>query len=191
MNFLNSSFTFKEYLELIMEKEQKFDPNYYYVSHRLDKKATEQFLKLQELVNDKDVYTEPTFGRELKPHITLLYGLKEDCFNELQEFCKTIEPFKIGIGNISSFRSSDKDYDVLVSKITDESGNMNKIHNFCKKFKNDWSYNNYDPHATISYIKKETCKNVEGKSPVTMNLQVNEITYRNPDKEDTIIKLGK
>lgn len=190
MKFFNSNINFKQFIEKIFE-DQKYNPDYYYVSVKLEGECLKGFLEYQNLIPDEDIYTgfDNLSGRELSPHITIMYGLKEDCLNELIKFCNNIEEFTIFIWQISSFRTPETDYDVIISPIDDPDGNLYKLHNFCMQFQNEWSYDDYKPHATISYVNKDTCKEIEGNQNHRIGLVVTEISYLDPEGNETIIPL--
>ena len=102
------------------------------------------------------------YGIETTAHVTVLYGiLKEEDYFDLRKKLSEIRPFEITIGDISSFRTPDKKYDVL--KLTILSDKLNDLHNFIKKsYANDYSFPEYNAHMTLSYIKKNTCQDLEG-----------------------------
>ena len=158
--------------------EQKYNKNYYYVSFEFGGELEQSFFEYQNLIDSKDLYTaEEGFALEDRAHITILYGLKENILTELKEFCKTISSFMIGIDTISSFRSSDTPYDVIKTDIIDESGTLKKLHNFCRQFDNDFSYD-YHPHATIAYVDKGTMVEIEGEQDHRLAIIVEEINYK-------------
>jgi len=107
------------------------------------------------------------YGVESEPHVTILFGLvnEADYFNIRRDLAAT-NTFNITIGNVSSFRNEKMPYDVLMVDI--ESPELHQIHDSIKqKYENKESFPKYSPHLTISYIKKGTCKELEGSSDWT------------------------
>ena len=195
MNFFNSDVTFKQFIsELFMEQEQKFDSNYYYVSFKLNGAYKNWLLEYQNLITDDVIYNNETesFGREFNPHITIMYPLTEDCLEQLKGFCSTFpESNLVYFSELSIFKNEEKDYDVLVAKVDDVSGVLTKIHNFCMKFSNNWEYPYYEPHCTIAYVKKGICDCFDGKPIEDLPpLLINEISYLDPDGNETVISIG-
>lgn len=138
------------------------------------------FIKIQRLVPEDAIYHEytdevimdspilgkvykDTYGTEDRPHITALYGVTDenDYFQIRRMLPENFSSVTFIIGEISSFRNDDKPFDVLLLKIQSEE--LPKIHTFIRdNFKNELTYNEYKSHMTISYIKKGTCKELEG-----------------------------
>ena len=104
------------------------------------------------------------YGYEHTPHITVLYGLKNDeDYFKIRDNLSKIDPFEFKIGNIASFRGDKNEYDVLIVEIV--SPGLSKIHeDLKKKYDNDYKYPEYKPHMTLAYVKKGACKEIEGKS---------------------------
>lgn len=131
------------------------------------------FINLQREIDKNDVFDHHPFqskfenGLELKPHITLIYGLEhEHDFDEISKIIKNEPPIKLEIGLIKSFRNESKPYDVLVIEIISE--DLNRIHWMIRnKFDTQNDFPNYKAHMTLAYIKKGTCKDLEGRSDWT------------------------
>jgi len=139
------------------------------------------FYNLQSLISDKDVYRElpqvpslisdgvlmddpqEEYGKESRPHITILYGLKnENDYFAIRKLLAETKPFVIKLGKISSFRNNgEQPYDVL--KIEILSPELEEIHYKLRDtFENNNQFPEYKPHMTISYINPDSCKNLEG-----------------------------
>lgn len=136
------------------------------------------FHRLQSRIKDADIFRsmpqvksngilidapDEEFGLEHTPHVTVLYGLKnEEDYFALKKDAEKIKPFKIKIGEVSSFRREGVPHDVLILKIV--SPELSKLHESIKEtYDNNYKYPDYNPHCTLSYIKKGTCKDLEGK----------------------------
>lgn len=192
-DFLKSSLRAKDYiLKAIQEKEQKFNEDYYYLALYLTGKNKEDFLELQDLIKDEDIYTEDTFGREEKPHVTVFYGLKEDKKIEIQDYMKTLPPAKIKLGEISYFRNDNKNYDVMIVEIIDINKSLFKVHDHIKNnYRNDWSYPEYAPHATIAYVKKDKGDLHEDNHDMYgKEFLIKDLTYIDSNQKQHILSFG-
>jgi len=98
---------------------------------------------------DEQVYSEEGFGREDKPHVTVLFGIDKNHLEEVREAIEDYGPVTVTLGKISIFENDG--YDVLKIDIGGED-----IHNLNTYLKekiphlNTWP--EYKPHATISYL---------------------------------------
>jgi hypothetical protein len=117
------------------------------------------FEDLLQLIPDSIVYSEKNkYGKENSSHVTILYGLKKDSdFHAIRDMIKSYKPFEIEFGDISIFDDNSK-YDVVKVEIISQ--DLHILHNLIKdKFKNVWSYDQYNPHMTIAYVKKNKYQN--------------------------------
>lgn len=143
-------------------------------------------------ISNKELYVEEdeNYGREKYIHCTVLYGIHDQTSSSSKKIIKNIKPFKIKLGKITAFTTSDK-YDVL--KIDVKSV---KLHNFNKSLKGNLevteTYPEYKPHITIAYLKKgfsekyinEDC--FEGKTII-----VNKVVFSSSNGTKTEIFLKK
>jgi len=115
--------------------------------------------KIHDAIDPKDIYEDPeddSYGLEDEPHVTLLFGLREEVTDDdvkkvLDKF--TFEPIKIK--ELSSF---DNDvYDVLKFSV-DGGGNLGDANKEFKKFPYTSNYPDYHPHMTVAYLKSKTAK---------------------------------
>jgi hypothetical protein len=104
--------------------------------------------------NEDDLYYFPDGGggKETDIHCTVLYGLHDATpSSELKEYFSGVKPFKVNLGKISYFEN--KDFDVM--KIDVDSDELRHINSDIKaNFDNTQTYDEYNPHVTIAYIKK-------------------------------------
>ena len=94
-----------------------------------------------------------TFGRELEPHCTVLYGFtKNTDVNKIKNSIKTLKsPIKLSLDKIDIFEN--EKYDVVKFNVI--SKDLHKLHKvFKQNFENEESYPNYQPHVTIAYVQK-------------------------------------
>lgn len=133
---------------------------------------------LQRKIKPEDVYNDETnnFGLELSPHVTILYGLKnEKDYSELVKYFKNKPEIKFTIGEISLFENDDKPYDVLKFNII--SSDLVKYNSYVKEnFDCDITFPNYQPHLTIAYTKKG-----QGKKYLNFDSDLTDEVFRESD----------
>lgn len=110
--------------------------------------------KLLNIISKEDIYDEPGFGLEKDPHVTVLYGFHDNVdvedIKKVTTFFKS--PIDVKILNISKFEC--EQYDVL--KFAVESSSLNKMNEIMSFFPHTTDFPDYNPHVTISYLKKGT-----------------------------------
>lgn len=154
MNF-NTFISFKQY---IMESKSS-DKNYGCIM--LYATIPDWNKLIERLVNEEDLYLaeDDEYGYEKKPHITLLWGIHDDeiidkgiIFSKI----KNISPIKVIVKEIGVFRGdeSDNPYDVVKFNINPTKTLINLRKDLEEDLPNTQSYPNFEPHMTISYVKK-------------------------------------
>ncbi len=118
----------------------------------------ENWKEITSVINIDDVYkpSDPTYGIEKNPHITLLYGLhsdvtKEDVENVLTKFKG--RDIDISINGIGKFDDDDK---FSVVKLNVDSPLLHKINKELKKLPHTNDYPDYQPHMTIAFVKPDS-----------------------------------
>ncbi len=176
-----------EYKKLIKEVLKKRETVYEYgcVMINLDVN-TKEWDKIQKMVKEEDVYfsdTDPTgFGRELDPHVTILFGIHADVPDEdVEKLIKKIDNPEIKLQKVASFSSDNKPFDVL--KFDIQSDDLNKLNKLFKTLPYTSDFPDYHPHATICYMKKgkvaEYVKKMSDLEPIEVT--PSEITYSKSD----------
>lgn len=115
----------------------------------------ENWKEITSIINSDDVYnsSDPAYGIENSPHITLLYGLhsnvsKEDVENILSKFKG--KDINISINGIGKFDGDDK---FSVVKLNVDSPILHEINKELKKLPHTSDYPDYKPHMTIAYVR--------------------------------------
>jgi predicted nucleotidyltransferase len=103
----------------------------------------------------KDIYDEPGFGIEKEPHVTVLYGFKDDV--QLEDVKKVVKkvlngPITVEITGVGIFETEGKPYDVV--KFNVKSKELERMNKLAKKLPHTSTFPNYQPHITIAYVKK-------------------------------------
>lgn len=116
-----------------------------------------------EKIAEKDVYAPPNdfiHGREDEPHVTLLYGIHAHTPIEPRLLLSERPPFEVKLGPISIF-TTNQDFDVVkIEVLGPELFKLNSL--LTGRIKNTTHYTSYKPHVTISYVNKNSCKDLIG-----------------------------
>lgn len=141
-------------------------------------------------INPKDVYenpSDPTYGLEINPHTTLLYGLDEGITP--REIKEALEGFVFGecvVHNILIFEK--EDYDVLKFEVKGKDLHESNI--LLTQFPHENKFPDYNPHLTIAYLKPGTGQKYvslfEGISYILLPTQ---ISYSYPPSHKTDWKI--
>jgi len=135
-------------------------------------------------LDDEDIAEE---GKEDNAHVTILYGLHTDSAEKVRKHLIESEPFKITLGKISKFTTSDE-HDVL--KIEIESKKLRDMNKKLRELPYTSSYSEYRPHLTLAYVKKGRCNDMVGSSMFDgETFQVNTVVFSSKDEEKTNISL--
>ena len=112
--------------------------------------------KIVSVINPEDIYDVPEYGIETEPHVTVLYGFKDEVTAEqvfdLVKQTIPLKPIEIGLKGISMF--SNPKFDVV--KFDVNSPELTKLNSALKQLPNKESFPDYHPHITIAYVKKGT-----------------------------------
>lgn len=126
-------------------------------------------------IADEDVYNNEAneFGREIEPHVTVLYGLLDDQIDEvdLLEFLSMVKCPQVSSKIVSLFENDE--YDVV--KFDIESSGLVILNDILSKaYPNENKYPEYHAHSTIAYCVKGTgSKYIQ----VLMHEEIKEISY--------------
>ena len=166
---------------LLKKQKRKYDYGCVMVGLDTDSK---DWNKIQTQIDEDDIYfgdgTNGGFGRELDPHVTILFGLHADVSDkEIEERVTDIKKPEITLQKISAFEN--ELFDVL--KFDVESPDLHKLNKKFSELSHTTDYPNYHPHATICYLKKgESKKHIKELSTIEPILvSPNEILYSKPD----------
>jgi 2'-5' RNA ligase len=116
--------------------------------------STKKWDSIQEKIDEKDIYFgdgKEEFGRELEPHITVLFGLHSDVSDEdIEKITNKITSIDFDLAGISCFENSM--FDVL--KFDIESEDLHELNKKFSELPHTTDYPDYHPHSTICYLKK-------------------------------------
>lgn len=118
------------------------------------------------------------YGRELEPHVTIIFGLHDNIPDEeVERIMDQVKIGEISLVNISSFESSGHD----VLKFDVNCPDLHNIHTVLANLPNSDSFTTYHPHATIAYLKQGTAKKYNTQLDKPLTIQPKQIKYSKPD----------
>lgn len=107
--------------------------------------------KVQDLIDDNDITTEDGLGREMDPHVTVLYGIHSDVSDEdVEELIDELTSPDIRFNHLSIFEN--ENFDVV--KFTIRNRSLEKMNKMFRELPHTNNYPKYEPHATVAYVKK-------------------------------------
>lgn len=93
-------------------------------------------------------------------HITVKYGLHDDNPDKIKQLVEGFGPITVNFGNVEKFNENPL-FDVLkINIVSDKLKQLNKI--ICDNMEYSDEWNEYNPHATLAYVKKNSCDNFIG-----------------------------
>jgi hypothetical protein len=121
----------------------------------LPKLATRKIIQWgEDIIPDEEIYKnpeEPQYGREYESHVTVIYGIHDECPKEVKRLLCKQKPFFIEFGKISVFDCPKFD----VVKIEVESIELRRINKIINDHLEVTNGNNaFRPHVTIAFLKK-------------------------------------
>lgn len=170
----------KALLEAKTEKNNKYDYGCVMVDLNVDKNTWKDF---QDKVDDDDIYHEEGnagYGREMEPHVTILYGIHADVPDkEVEDMIDAITKPTIELQKVSSF--DNEKFDVL--KFDIESEDLNRLNKLFKELPHTSTYPDYHPHATICYLKPGLAKKYikKFKGIDSLETKTSKVIYSKPD----------
>lgn len=186
MNKLN---TINWYLKYISKTARNKESEYSWIRCDIQKSSEIGIFhkSIQDKIEKDDLYTtEPdefgwTYGLEIDPHVTVLYGIHDDSPEIFKECASKIKKFDIKTGKVSIFEN--EKYDVL--KIEVESNDLHKVHEtFKEKTDNTQTFPTYKPHITVAYIKKGEAKKYT-KDAENKTEKISELIFQDTKNKNT------
>jgi len=143
-------------------------------------------------IDKKDIYDndENEYGLEIEPHVTVLYGLKDDEIDEdeIVKLFSMIECPEVATSKISLFKN-DK-YDVVKWDIeSQELAILNKMVTSMFPYKSDFP--DYHAHVTISYCLPGTGSTYEQDLKKPISKKIDYWVYSKADGKKIKIVPGK
>lgn len=129
-------------------------------------------------------------GREKYSHCTVLYGFSQGiAFADVKDFlekgCNLTDKsrLRVKLGEVRRFECPE--FDVLHIAVEDCMPLHNLHFALKEKFHVKTSYATYNPHATVAYVQKGACKELDGcKLFVGIEVACNQLTYSTGPSEN-------
>ena len=131
---------------------------------------------LTNAIKSSDLWTEkPGFGREIEPHVTILFGFHDtvdphwikDCVYSLKK------PVELELKSISHFENPLFD----VVKFDIDSPRLHRLNEIFGRFPNTHLHEQYNPHSTIAYVKKGMAEKYHRQFKNPIKLLTNTFIY--------------
>lgn len=133
------------------------------------------------------------YGKTDVPHITIAMGMNRySLFKMMDELESNVSPFFVTVGTVNAHRITKKPYDILYLDV--KSPEMEEIYKWLRETLNaskNAGKEKLNPHITLSYILKGSCKELEGKCNLTgSKLLIKNLEFRDLTGHSYMIKLG-
>lgn len=160
---------------------------YSWVYVNLPKDIQQKLLEFGKQIDPDDLYEkEAEGGLEKEPHITLKYGLLTDFPKDIRQRLEEEKGGKAYMGKSSIFEK--EKYDVV--KIEVESEDLDRLHARLNELPHEDKYPDYNPHATIAYVKKGKGKKYKGYFKLDQSFKFDKVYFGNRKDRDYCVKLS-
>jgi hypothetical protein len=152
-----------------------------------------------EMIGEENLYineNDPSYGFVETPHVSILYGLDDDCsdtyMEQVKQFvenikCELKDGIQISTSQISIFDKAEE-YDVV--KFDAESDVLHVLNTMMRNtFPHTEYFKDYHPHITIAYVKAGKGKDYIQQLPQTVVFKSDMLVYSRPDKSQIEFKL--
>lgn len=176
----------KNYNQFIKESNNKYEYGCVMVDYNF-----ENWSELLSSIEQEDIYKVEgkNYGLQPRPHLTLLYGLHKEVSDESIQNCFegfNTDDFKVQIHGVSLFENPEFDVVKLEVLKTDK---LELIHKRLAKLPNSDRFPEYNPHITISYVKKGLGQKYIDPEYKYQIKNVSNVVYVRPDKSEYNISL--
>jgi hypothetical protein len=139
-------------------------------------------------IDEKDLYekiNDDSYGVEHDPHITILYGIVEDSIDpsvivDMME--QKMKPITVEINEIGVLENEEFDVVKYNVPVTAELKGYRDM--FMKSFENKQTFDGYNPHVTIAYVKPGLGKKYKKMLDKPFKIKFNKGVYSYHKKEN-------
>ena len=115
----------------------------------LEGEARQAVLNMAGTVADEDLADK---GREDQPHVTVLYGLRDNDAGPVRQAVETFGTINAQLGQLDYFPADE--HDVLIVRV--ESDDLHNMHGDLQQLPHTTTHPTYQPHVTLAYVKPGT-----------------------------------
>lgn len=129
-------------------------------------------------------------GRELRPHITVVYGFDDDVGGQVKQFLQDTKPFSVRLAELGVFPEG-KDGVPFFVRV--ESPELQRLHySVMDAFGVEDKHPNYQPHITLGYLRPEVAESyLKGKPPFLPSMvTLDQLEFSTADNHVTSITLS-
>jgi len=129
-------------------------------------------------------------GRELRPHITVVYGFDDDVGEQVKQFLQDTKPFSVRLTGLGVFPEG-KDGVPFFVRV--ESPELQRLHySVLEAFGVEDKHPNYQPHITLGYLRPEVAESyLKGKPPFLPSMvTLDQLEFSTAEKHVTSIPLS-
>lgn len=120
-----------------------------------------EWKNITDTIDPDDIYnhpTDPTYGIEENPHVTLLYGIHSDVDDsEVEKIINNLKGQNLSLDILGIESFTNKDFDVVKFGVN-PSDQLKSINKEFSKLPNTNKFPDYKPHITIGYTKPGTAQ---------------------------------
>lgn len=146
-------------------------------------------------IEEKDIFekvNDDSYGLEYNPHMILLYGIIEDKIDPsvIADMAdQKMKPIESKIYDIDYFEL--EDCDVVIYKVPMNNQILQYRNMFKQSFENKQTQPQYNPHITISFVKKGLGKKYKKKLNNPFKIILNKCVYTYHKNDDTHEKIRR
>lgn len=157
------------------------------------KETSEKVIEFSKSIADDEIYvdpSDPSFGREESPHVTLKFGLHTNEAKDLEPVLKGEKALTAKLGKTDIFASKEgAPYDVVY--VTVESEDLKRLN---KKISDSMEHTDtqpeYIPHMTVAYVKPGVGEKYKGKDALEgTEVVFDRVQFSGKDKQKVDITL--
>jgi len=176
----------KKYLEFIKEEA---DHKHEYGCVMLDLDIP-NWKEIQSEIHPDDLYHHPTddsYGLEDNPHLTILYGTRDNEIeqNDIIEKINEFKSMNLSFDVVGLDIFSGNDYDVVKFNV-EKNRTLQEMFDQLSKFPNSNKFQNYSPHITLAYVKSGMGKKYIDSNK-KLNYKIKDFIYSKSSGEKIII----
>lgn len=177
------------------QDDTEADNGYSYSSTQLtlEPEDAQAFLDYGAAIPEGHIYSDDKgkYGRETEPHVTILYGIKDNNHDAVKDTMAGFNPITVRMGKVTTFSNDDRPYDILKVDVHGDQDLQNLYHSIKAGTENHTEWLDYHPHLTVAYLKKGVSHNYINDSRFEgRKLTFSHLTFSPSEGERVHLPLG-